>query len=357
MKCHDTCEARRGGDLDHGHPLPLPKPLARNSGSGVRLMRLGLLLLAFGIHLAHGEASSIGLTNASVALATNTPSSKPEPPPISARDFFNAGTRRLAERKWNEAETHLQAALAKQDESVQARSLYNLGHVRFAQGLEELKKSLAAGPTARRGALAKAQAERAVVEATDALASGDVHKMVAAYQRGRGARKELRDATKVVQRALELHGAALRRWQRSLGDFKSAAELNPADTNAQHNAEVVERSIARLVDSIQELQQMMMGMGEPKRELDQRMKQLKGQIPEPMMPPGAAGEDEEEEEGRSREPKEGEKEGPQREGKETGLSPEEAAWLLEGFKLDGERRLPMGHSATGEPKDRKGRTW
>ena len=33
---------------------------------------------------------------------------------------------------------------------------------------------------------------------------------------------------------MELHGAALLRWQRAAGDFKSSVELNPADTNAQH---------------------------------------------------------------------------------------------------------------------------
>ena len=35
----------------------------------------------------------------------------------------------------------------------------------------------------------------------------------------------------------------------------------------------------------------------------------------------------------------------------------EAGWMLEGFKLDGERRLPMGQGDTAEPKDRKGKTW
>jgi hypothetical protein len=290
--------------------------------------------------------------------ATNAPAAKPEPPPVSGRDFFNTGTRRLAEGKYNEAETLLQAALAKQDDALQALSLYNLGHVRFAQGAEELKKSLAAGPPARRGRTATTLAEQALSQASEALASRDMHKMLAAYERGRGVRKELREAIKAVRRALEVQGSALRRWQRSLGDFKGAAELNPADTNAQCNVEVVERSMAKLVDRIQELQQIMNALGQPKRELDQRMKQLKEQSPEPLMPPGAAGEEEDEEGGRSKEPKEElQKEGPQREGQEMKLSPEEAGWLLEGFRLDGERRLPMGQKDTAEPKERKGKTW
>jgi hypothetical protein len=143
---------------------------------------------------------------------------------------------------------------------VQPPTLYNLGHVRFAQGLEELKKSLSAKPTAARGRAAAQRSDPAIQQAADALASHDVQKMVAAYQNGRGVRKELKAAAAAVRRALELHGAALRKWQRALGDFKSAAELNPADTNARHNAEIVERAIAKLVDSIVEMQQVAMGM-------------------------------------------------------------------------------------------------
>lgn len=299
--------------------------------------------------LARGETGAV--------VSTNAPAASPDRAPVSAREFFNAGTRELGGGKWNEAETFLQQALTRQDESIQPAALYNLGHVRFAQGLEELKKSLAAGSLARRGTAALTAAERVAGEAADALASRDVQRMVTSYVRGRGLRKELREATKAVQRALGLHGAALHRWQRALGDFKSALELSPANTNAQHNVEVTERAIARLVDSIQELQQLMMGLGQRSREMEERLKQLKGQIPEPLMPPGAAGDDEEEEGGRSTEPKPGDKEAESRDGKEMSLSPEEAGWLLEGFKLDRQRRLPMGQSDPGQPEDRKQRYW
>ncbi len=74
--------------------------------------------------------------------------------------------------------------------------------------------------------------------------------MVAAYMRGRGARKELKAATEAVQRALKVHGAVLARWERSSGDFKSALELNNTDADARQNAEVVDRCIAKLVDSL-----------------------------------------------------------------------------------------------------------
>jgi len=313
----------------------------------------------FSLSALLASALILGAAESKPALLTNAPSVKPEPPPTTPREFFNAGSQKLREGKLREAEAFLQSALAKQDERVQTLALYNLGHVRFAQGLEELKKSLAAKPSAARGSAAAQRGDQAIRQAADALAGNDVQKMVAAYQHGRGVRKELKAATEAVRRALELHGAALRKWRRALGDFKSAAELNPADMNAQHNVEIVERAIAKLVDSIREMQQIAMGMVPRQRELGEKLKQLKGQIPEPFMPPGAAGDEEEDEEGKGRppEPPAGEKEGPSREGEEMTISPEAAGWLLEGFKLDSERRLPMGPGEQGKPQDRGKRNW
>ena len=289
------------------------------------------------------------------AAKTNSPARNPEPPPVTARDLFNAGTRKLGEGKLREAESFLQSALARQDESVQTPALYNLGHVRFAQGVEELKKSLEAKPTAARGRNAIRLADRAIQMATSALASKEIEKMVAAYLNGRGARKELKAATEAVRRAIEAHGVALRKWQRSLGDFQSAVELNPADTNAQHNVEVVQRAIAQLVDSLKDLQEVAMGMAQRKNELGEKMQQLKGQIPEPFAPPGAGEDDEEDDQPKG--PREGDQEGPTKDGQEIPITPEEAGWLLEGFKLDGDRRLPMGPNNQGQPRERNKRNW
>ena len=86
------------------------------------------------------------------------------------------------------------------------------------------------------------------------------------------------------------------------------------------------------------------------------MKQLKGRIPAPDMPPGAAGDDEEDED-QPLGPKPGQEEGPAKEGQEMALSPEQAGWLLEGYRLDSERRLPMGGTNPGQPKDRSRPTW
>src|SRR5947209_1681522 len=89
-----------------------------------------------------------------VALAATCRSSSAaadSPAPSTPREFFNAGTRKLREGKLRESEAFLESALASQQERLEPPALYNLGHVRFGQGKEELKKSLAAGPTAARG--------------------------------------------------------------------------------------------------------------------------------------------------------------------------------------------------------------
>jgi chromosome segregation ATPase len=176
--------------------------------------------------------------------------------------------------------------------------------------------------------------------------------LVAAYQQGRGARKELRSARKAVKQALDVLGNTLRRWERSSGDFKSTLELSSKDEDARHNAEVVDRSIAKLVDSLQQLQQMAAQMGQKNQDLGQKLKQLRGRIPDEDAPPGAAGEDEEEEEDKPNGQQEGQQEGPTKEGQEIPLTPEQAAALLEGFKL-GDKRLPMGMESSKDQK-RKG---
>ncbi len=118
----------------------------------------------------------------------------------------------------------------------------------------------------------------------------------------------------------------------------------------------MDRYIAKLVDSLHELQQSANGMGDKKDKLGDALKQLKGRIPAPDMPPGAAGDDEEDED-QPFGPKPGQEEGPTKDGKEMTLSPEQAGWLLEAYRLDSERRLPMGQGTTAEPKDRSRPTW
>lgn len=303
-----------------------------------------------------GVLNAAALTN----VTTNAASAVPVRPPNSAREFYNLGSQQLSAGKLAEAEAAFQAALARQDERVRPVALYNAGHVRFAQGAEQLKKGPTAKTAATGGALATETASGASENATEALASEDIQKMVAAYMRGRGAKKELRSALSSVQRAMEAHVKTLLKWRRSLGDFQSAAELNPADTNATHNAQVVERAIAELVDRLRQMQQMAMAGLSAKAKLDALLEELKGKIPKPNMPPGAVGDDPEDEPGgMSLDEIRDLVEGASKDGQEqeVSLSPEEAGSLLDGFKLGGNRRLPMGQNEKADPKDRKRKNW
>jgi Ca-activated chloride channel homolog len=322
--------------------------------------------------MAVAVGMTLGSTVESIAVPTTNTFSVPVPPPATARGMYNAGTQKVASGKLAEAETMLQGALAKQDEQVQPLALYNLAHVRFELGREELKKAPAAKPARDRGQRANDAGGSAIQSAEAALAGNNVQQMVSAYMRGKGARKEMRAAYDAVHRALELHGKTLEKWRRSLGDFRGTAELNPADTNALHNAQIVERAIAQLVDSVRQSQMVALQCSGNCSKLGDLLSQLKGKIPADQMPPGAKGKGEEDEDGEEGEPQieelAGLKEGESKGGREmdTTLSPEEAGDLLEGFKLGGNRRLPMGKggdrgvNVNGEeskPKDRKLRDW
>ena len=277
-------------------------------------------------------------------------------PPATPRDYYNAGTQELKDAKLREAEASLETAVASQQERLQVPALYNLGHVRFAQGIEALKKSPPAGPTLARGRAAERQADEAIRKLDDALAGNDEQKLVAAYMHGRGARKEVKSALEAVRKALAVHGAALSRWERSSGDFKSALELCSTDADSEHNAEVVDRCIAKLVDSLREMQACANGLCDKSGQLGDKLKQAKGRIPGKDMPPGAAGDDDEDED-MPFGPQPGQEEGATKEGKEMTLSQEQAGWVLDGFKLDSERRLPMGQGEQAQPRDRNRPTW
>jgi tetratricopeptide (TPR) repeat protein len=279
----------------------------------------------------------------------------------TARGFYNAGTERLRAGKLDDAETLLESSLAKQDGRVQPAALFNLAHVRFAQGVEELKKSPTG--TIKQSQSATEEGAGAIQKAADALAGDDVRQMVDAYIAGRGVRTEMREATKAVQRALEEHGKTLSKWRRALSDFKSAAELNPADTNAIYNAGIVEQAIAKLVDSLREMQQTAANLGGKKSELNELLKQLRGKIPAPDMPPGApgGGEDDEGDDGKNPSPeslsgKEESDKGGGGQEMDLRISAEQASQLMNGIRPDG-KQLPMGQGEPGAPQNRSGRIW
>ncbi len=89
------------------------------------------------------------------------------------------------------------------------------------------------------------------------------------------------------------------------------------------------------------------------------MSKLKGRIPAPNAPPGAAGDDDEDDQGVQPDSLAGQKENASREGDQmqVPLSPEQAGQILDGLSLDGSRRLSMSDKEGTPPKDRKGRNW
>ncbi len=182
---------------------------------------------------------------------------------------------------------------------------------------------------------------------------------------GRDARRDLRSAEKAVKAAMDIYGKTLIRWQRSADDFKGAAEMNPADTNAAYNAALVEKDIAKLIDTIRMMQQMAAMMAGEKQQLDKILGKLKGQIPAPNAPPGGKGDDEDEGEGNGKgdikpESLSGKEENAGRDGTEiqVQLSPDQAGQMLDALPVDGSRRLPIGGDQQGQPPgDKKGRNW
>jgi hypothetical protein len=169
------------------------------TGCSVSVLALSVCTVTFG--------STSEVTNQDVSIS---------PPPVleTSRELYNAGAQRLRAGKLTEAESLLQASVSKQNERVQPAALYNLGHVRFAQGNEELKKQPSANTTAGRGRAAADSGANVIQQAESALAGDDVQKMVEAYIAGRGARKEIRAATGAVRRAMEAHGKTLLKWRR-----------------------------------------------------------------------------------------------------------------------------------------------
>jgi hypothetical protein len=251
-----------------------------------------------------------------------------------------------------------QSALDTQDDRVQPKALYNLGEARFNDGEAALEKGPDQDALTEQSKMAGLRADLEMRRASSAMAQNDLSKMVATYHRGRGARHELISVEKAIQQAMKLYGETLRKWQRAADDFKSAAELDPADTNATRNAEIVEQRIAQLVDSLRRMQSMAASLGEQHSQLNNALSQLRGKIPKENMPPGE-GEGDDDDEGLQPESLAGLQEGPSHSGDQMNvpLSPDEAAQMLNSISPDSSRRLPISDGKTEPTREKTGRTW
>jgi hypothetical protein len=222
-----------------------------------------------------------------------------------------------------------------------------------------LKQGPDAQKAAAQGNAALAEGDRAIHQAESALAANNLNDLITAYVEGRGARHDLREAEKAVSAAMESYGKTLDLWLKAADNFKGAAELNPADTNAIHNHEIVEQGIAKLVDSVRKMQEMLGAMGQKKQDLGKMLSKMKGQIPAQNAPPGQAGEDDDEDQGITPESLTGKKEGASKQGDQMplSLSPDQASQILSGLSLDGTRRLSMSEKEGAPPKGHNGRVW
>jgi hypothetical protein len=324
-------------------------------------IRLLLALSPFGLRTSAAAVLLFAFTLAASA-DTNAPAAA-APLPEKPREYYNAGTQQLRAGKLQDAEVALMTAAARDQQQVQTHALYNLGQTRFKQGVEALKKSPDPQAVRERGDAAGELADRAIRSADSALASGEANGLLRAYMEGRGARKELRAAMKALDKAMEAHRTTLLRWQRSSGDFKSAYELEPVLDDARFNGQIVDRHIAKLVDQQEQLKQCMGGMGGKLANLKMKMEQMKGQMPGGTLPGGGEEDEDEDEDGGKRDPQQEEGKGNKEEKKDApkgdrmALTQEEAAMLLNSFKLDANRKLPMGERETAKPQDKKGKDY
>jgi uncharacterized phage infection (PIP) family protein YhgE len=272
------------------------------------------------------------------------------------RQSYNAGTAKLKQGKLPEAEGLLFSAAASQQTAIQSKAIYNLGQVRFRMGVEALKQGPEPGPLREQASTVTAMSSEAIQIADAALANPNLPALLAAYQHGRGVQKQLKLAAEAVKKALDLFGTALVKWERSSSDFKSVAETDPKDPDAPFNADAVDRHIAALVDQINAMQGMMPKLGDQRQKLKQRLKELKDKLNKGPQPDGEE-EDEDEDSDKPKEPQKGQKEGPNKEGKQRMMSREEAMRWLDALRLDAERKLPLGQPQVGKPGTRNGRNW
>ena len=285
---------------------------------------------------------------------------------LTPRELYNQGAQSLEKGYLRDAETNLLRATASNVAAIQPPALYDLGHVRFQLGKELLKGEQPRQPMVDHAENAHDDGQDAIREADRALKEDELNHIIGAYNAGRGVRKQLRLANEEVMRALDLYGAVIVRWKRSVGDFRSTVELRANDRDAQFNADVVQRHIDELEKHMKELAEKKEQLGKTRGDLKKKLAELRKKIPDGRMQPGQ-GEDDEDDEDEPKDPQKpdsGFKDEQGKEGEKRGITPEMAQQILEALGLKGDRKLPIGPDGKmpgGDektpPKNRKGKDW
>jgi len=325
----------------------------RRSRSEVR-RRSGLVLLLV----------VVGLSGGYRVRAADPDSSAPTGP----IDLYNQGTAKLKQGNLHEAEAALNEAVPGGAEALQSPALYNLGIVRFRAGQEILKS--AKGPDALQSPVgAGLQSAGATLRKADAaLGRNDLEEMMSAYEQARVDNHHLKQLQKQLQNSLENYDKTLARWLRSWGDFKSAAELKPGYTNAQYNADIVDRNIRALQEQKKQMEAMQQALGKMKQGLKNRMGAMKMKLPgnsPGMGSPGGNGDDGDEDDngtggqnGEEPSPKAsgGDQDAQGGSGDEQTLTPEEAMRLLSSLHTDLTKKYSFGGEQK-EPPKHPSRNW
>jgi hypothetical protein len=222
----------------------------------------------------------------------------------SPREFYNQGVQQLAKNQLREAESSLRMAVQSNVAEIQPVALYNLGHVRFAQGKETLKGEGNRKMLLDSGSAATALAEEVIKRIGPVTVSEEVNTLIGAYMEARAARKRIRLSREESTRELDLLGSAIARWRRSLGDFRSAHELDAANEDAKFNADVVDRHIEELLKFKEKVQEQQEKLGEQREKLKEMMKKMRGKIPKDRQRESDDEESDEDEDEDEKEPEE-----------------------------------------------------
>lgn len=300
---------------------------------------------------------------------------QPEFSELDARELHNLGTRRLAEQDIAGSEDALRASLARDQDNLRPGSLHNLGHVRFGRGREAL-----GGKT--RGDVTDLSIARSYVEAADADID-DIQDMIGFIDREKAAKREpdyaaavgvlgsaintfktiKKESIPAADKQLTHRAGVITAWTRSVGDFRSAHELDTADTDAKTNADRIEELLRALRRETEALQEAQADQRRKLEELRAAIKELIKRIPPDKLPASASGEGEDDDFGMGQQqPQGGSGNKKSEDGNEGKMSEQEARNALEGIKDElGRKMSTTGNKGApgsgGKPGDRKGKDY
>lgn len=287
---------------------------------------------------------------------------------LDTRELHNRGTLRLQQGDLVGAEEALRASLGRNDDVLRLPALHNLGHVRFGRG-----KVALGGKTV--GDVTELSIARSYLEASDADISDmqdqieiidkakadgkepDYIPAVSALGGGIGTYRTVKKLIPKEEAMVAKRAGVIASWVRSVGDFRSAHELNTQDQPSLQNAEAIEELLRALKRETLALEETIADQRKKQEELREVIRELAKRIPPDKLPQNAEGEGDDDEnflpEGMQK-PKGGTggKTDP-REGQEKRMSEQEARSSLESLKGEFGRKMPTSDKPGNSPGGNK----